>query len=505
MKRNKFSLSFYKLLSMKLGQLVPIGVFEVLPGDTVQHATSLLTRCAPLVAPVMHPTRIRIHHWFVPYRLLWTSSAGGRNGWEDFITGGADGLDASSFPTISFATGASAGSLADYFGIPVGTANPIVVSALPFRAYALIFNEWYRDQDLTALLPLSLVDGDDTTTNTTLQFTAWEKDYYTTSRPWAQKGPTVTIPLSGTAPIKGIGLHTTAAGAGSLTVNETGATGVAYPFAFDTSSAGGVSVRALGAGPNTQPQVFADLSAVTAADINTLRQAFALQRYEENRARYGSRYVEYLRYLGVRSSDARLQRPEFLGSGRSTLQFSEVLQTGVTTGGAVGGVGNLAGHGIAATRSNRYRRFFEEHGCVITLMSVVPRTIYANGVKRMWLRRTKTDFWQRELQHIGQQAVQNAEVYADTATPTGTFGFQDRYDEYRRQESEIAGQFRSTLNYWHMARIFGSAPTLNSSFVVSNPTNRVFADQTNDQLYVMASHSIQARRMVAKDGRSFIL
>lgn len=506
MKRNKFSLSKYKLLSCKLGQLLPIGMFEVLPGDTVQHATNMLVRCAPLVAPVMHPVHARIHHWFVPYRLLWTSSAGGRNGWEDFITGGSDGLDASAFPTINLATGAALGSLADYFGIPTATTNQLSVSALPFRAYALIFNEWYRDQDLVNPLAISYADGVDSTTSQALQFVAWEKDYYTTARPWTQKGPTVTIPLQGSAPVTGIAVASGTAVGSTGNLLDTKSAVVNYnPGQFTNTTAFGVQLTSTGAG-TVHPAIFADLSAVTAADINTLRQAFAIQRYEENRARYGSRYTEYLRYLGVRSSDARLQRPEYLGGGKQTIQFSEVLQTGVTTGGAVGGVGNLAGHGIAATRSNRYRRFFEEHGIVISLLSVKPRTIYTQGLKRMWLRRTKTDFWQRELQHIGQQAIMNAEIYADqvSSAQSGTFGYQDRYDDWRREESDVAGQFRTTLNYWHLARIFGSPPALNSSFVVSNPTNRVFADQTNDQLYIMASHSIQARRMVAKDGRSFI-
>lgn len=500
MKRNKFSLSHYNLTTMKMGTLVPVGLVEVLPGDTFQHSTSMLVRCSPLVAPVMHPCHVRIHHWFVPNRIIWDN-------WENFITGGPDGLNASVFPTVNVAANLGVSSLLNYIGVPAAMANTAVVSALPLRAYALIFNEWYRDQDLTSPLAISTADGTDSTTNTTLQSVAWEKDYYTTARPFTQKGPTVTIPLTGSAPITGIGILPAAVAGATGTLNETGTNGVTYAQG-NSFNTGNLFAKLQGTNPSAKPAIFADLSAVTAADINTLRQAFALQRFEEARARYGSRYTEYLRYLGIRSSDARLQRPEYLGGGKQTIQFSEVLQTGVTTGGAVAGVGNMAGHGISAIRSNRYRRFFEEHGYVITLMSIKPRTMYPQGIRKTLLRRTKTDFWQKELEHIGQQAIQNQEVYADqsAANQTATFGFQDRYDEYRRMESTVTGQFQtSSLNFWHMARIFGSAPTLNSSFVTANPTNRIFADQTgNDTMYVMCSHSIQARRMLAKMGTSFI-
>lgn len=505
MKRFKHSLSHYKLMSMSMGYLVPCGLVEVLPGDTLQHSTSMLVRVSPLVAPVMHPVHLRIHHWFVPHRLVWDN-------WEPFITGGPDGMNASVFPTITFGAGGyNAQSLPSYMGLPTAetapyqNVNPVTVSALPFRGYALIFNEWYRDQDLVNPLVISKADGNDTTTNTIMQRVAWEKDYYTTARPWTQKGPTVTIPLEGSAPITGIQAPTGSGpygpGSGGL---DTAGNSISYAHQGTGAS---FNVLADSAGPGgVKPQIFADLSGVSAADINSLRLAFALQRYEEARARYGSRYTEYLRYLGVRSSDARLQRPEYLGGGKETIQFSEVLQTAGTSVGAPTGVGNLAGHGIGAARSNRYRRFFEEHGYVFSFVSVKPRTIYAQGIEKTWLRRTKEDFWQQELQHIGQQEVHQAELYGDTTTPNTVFGYQDRYDEYRRQESKVAGQFRTTLlDFWHFARIFSTAPTLNDSFVQSNPTVRPFADQTgNDTLNLMVSHSIQARRMVAASGTSFI-
>lgn len=506
-KRSKFSLSHYHLLTCDQGELVPIGLTEVLPGDTIQHATSLLLRVSPLVAPVMHPVHVRIHHWFVPHRLVWDE-------WEPFITGGPDGMDASVFPTMLLSSGlAGEGTLGDYYGLPNASFTPpneLRVSALPFRGYALIFNEWYRDQDLQAELVCNKTSGDDTTTNWELQNVAWEKDYFTSSRPWTQKGPEVTIPLVGDAPIRGLGhLGSQVFPGTNGQVYETGETAARTYASYTTAAGAGADDQiAVEQDPSNPgfPGVYADLSNVSAASINDLRLAFALQRYEEARARYGSRYTEYLRYLGVRSSDARLQRPEYLGGGKQTIQFSEVLQTSPGVGPDGDPVGALKGHGISAVRSNRYRRFFEEHGYVHSFLSVKPRTMYVQGLARTWNRRTKEDFWQRELEHIGQQEVLNKELYALNGQyeNPGVFGYQDRYDEYRRQESSVHGEFRNILDYWHMARIFSAPPVLNASFVKSNPTKRVYAEQTQDSLWIMANHNIQARRQLSKRGTSYI-
>ena len=499
-KRSKISLSHYKLLSMKMGYIVPIGLTEVLPGDTFQVSTSSFIRVSPLVSPVMHPVHVKIHHWYVPFRLIWDD-------FEDFITGGEDGLNTSVVPYMTLTDAVSIGSLADYLGVPTGQAG-LKLCALPFRAYNLIYNEWYRDQDLEDEVAISTESGEDTTTATQLMQNSWARDYFTTARPWPQKGPAVSVPV-----------NLTAAGEPTITASVR-PTGVPT---FVGSQSSPSSLYAKGSEPNqgfiyidnpakfgsgainwSNPNLAVDIDfksgnpELGSVDINQLREAFALQRFEEHRALYGSRYTEYLRYLGIRASDARLQRPEYLGGGKQTIQFSEVLQTAEGTD----PVGTLRGHGIAAMRTNRFRRFFEENGYLLTFMTVQPIAVYMQGLPRLWQREVKEDFFQKELQHIGQQEVYKSELYATAANTTtkATFGYQNRYDEYRYHESSVSGEFRTMLNYWHMARDFSAEPELNASFLNGLPTNRIYASTNTDQLYVMANHSIQARRLMAKLG-----
>lgn len=507
-KRNKFSLSHYRLFSAKMGYIVPIGLMEVLPGDTFQHSTSLFLRVSPLVTPVMHPVHVIIHHWYIPLRLLW-------DGFEDFITGGPDGMDTSTIPWANSAmpgtpnTGVEVGSLADYLGVPTGFPG-IGFSILPFRAYALLYNECYRDQDLEEEVGFTTESSsNDQTTNRNLLRCDWARDYFTTARPWPQKGPQVTVPVNPSG--EGV------TGQAAITGNPV--LGVAQPGSIPGSSragwiqAGDNDAYYWGYRGRTQPDGPAGLkvgagdlavslnidnpeAGVGVVNINDLREAFALQRFEEHRALYGSRYVEYLRYLGVRSSDARLQRPEYLGGSKQTIQFSEVLQT------APGDdlpVGTLRGHGIGVSRSRRYRRFFEEHGYIMSVMMVRPISVYMQGLNRLWSRQVKEDFFQKELQHIGQQEVLTSELYAG-ATRDKVFGYQNRYDEYRSMQSYVSGEFRTILNSWHMAREFANAPTLNADFINALPTTRVFAAQDNDTLYCMANHSVQARRILSKYG-----
>lgn len=492
MKRQKHSLSYYRLLTADMGKLIPIGLMEALPGDTFQQSTSMLLRMSPLVAPVMHPVSVRIHHWFVPHRLNY-------DGWEDFITGGPLGTgSAIPFPTNAGIITPSIGSLYDHLGVPTGVALPVgTLSLLPIRAYNMVFNEYYRDEDLvTAALP---DDG-------VVRSISWEKDYFTAARPWAQKGPTVTLPLGTEAAVKtkSTDLVTGAQQPMRIRRDDTGA----YPGVgtqVGTGTGGNYAIRsgtfADGVAAGYPANLYADLSTATATDVNAVRRAFALQRYQEARAQYGSRYTEYLRYIGVRPSDARMQKPEYLGGGKQTVAFSEVLRTGnVSADNATLPIGQLKGHGIAALRSNRYRFFCEEHGYIISVMSIRPRSMYVNGLERTWSKRTKEDFYQRELELIGQQPVLNSEVFVSAvdATNKATFGYQDRYSEYRHLPSGVNAEFRTILDYWHLGRKFASLPTLNASFVECDPSKRVFAEQTQNSCWIMVNHSVQARRIVGR-------
>lgn len=498
MSRFKHNLSHYKLTSCNMGDLVPIAAVPVIPGDTIQHSTSLLLRVSPLVTPVMHPVTVRVHHWFVPNRIIWTDAGGANTGFEAFITGGPDGTAAPTHPYITI-NNAAVDSLADYFDVPTLVASDRAINALPFRAYAAIFNENYRDEDLVTALTIDKTDGADTTTNTTLQTIAWEKDRFTSARLTQQKGTAVTLPLGQYAPV--VSNYNINSGTGEP---EFGSTSEA-PWKLNSNSGNAFPIKSGANFSSTEtqkwsnPNLLADLSTATAADINDIRWAFAIQRYKEARLLYGSRYTEYLAYLGVRSSDARLQRPEYLGGGKQTIQFSEVLQTSVSTSGTPGtGVGILRGHGIASLRSNRYRRFFEEHGYVISLLSIRPKSIYGNGIPHHLLLTTKEDYWQKELQHVGQEEITNKEVYSADSGPNDVFGYNNRYDWLRREESRVSGEFRTTtLNMWHLARIFAGDVTLNASFVTCTPAeSRILQSTTTDSIQVMAYHDIKARRMV---------
>jgi len=494
MQRSKHGLSRYHLLTMNQGQLVPCFLEEVLPGDSFRMKSSALIRVSPLVNPVMHPVHACMHYFFVPSRILWDN-------WEKFITNRDPNLVV---PTVQFnMTSVAAGikRLVQAMGVGADTAT-VTLNALPFRAYNLIWNEFYRDQDLNTALTVNLGDGPDVATNYTVQAPSWEKDYFTTARPTAQQGATetVTVGLSGILPVKGIGTESRTF-LTNKSVWETDGSNPTYGFGAYTATAGGMVVQGTAAASGL-PNVRVDLSAASGItfDINQWRQSMAYQKMKEHRNRYGSRYVDYLAYLGIMSSDARLQRPEYLGGGKQTISFSEVLSTAETTGAVVG---DMAGHGIAALGTRTFKRFFEEHGYIIGLLFVRPVSLYMNRIPRTFLRRDPEQYWQKELEMMGDQIIQNNEIYGDSGTPSGTFGYIPRYDDYRHGEGVVAGEFRTSVsNSWHMARIFGSQPVLNGTFVGCDPTTRIYASAVNDQLYVMAAHQVAARRLVSKTARN---
>ena len=501
--RHRHTLSRYNLLTGDMGQLLPIGLTEVLAGDTIQHSASVFLRFSPMAAPVMHPIQVRVHHFFVPHRLTWPqikSPPDPEKGWEAFITGGPTNQDTQVIPNTT--TSGVAGDLFDYFGLP--TVSGIPVSTLPIHAFNMIYNEFYRDQDLVPERQEAEIG---------IPKIAWEKDYLTMARPWTQKGDAITIPLGDTAPVIGFGKVDQSYPLVDNTGYETG--GVAGPATYANSNItgdGSVPVQMLiEQDPNNPgyPNIRADLSKSGAVDINTFRRAFALQRYSEARARYGSRYTEYLRYLKVTPMDARLQRPEYLGGGTARVSTSEVLQTSDTQGAENErfGVGDMYGHGVATTRSNRYRRSFQEHGYIMSLLSVRPKSMYMDGISRTWLKRTNEDFWQKELEHIGQQEVWQGEVHSVAASGLthSTFGYQDRYREYREENSRVCGEFRDVLKYWHLGREFATPPVLNQSFTDCDPSKRIYNVQTQHGLWIAVQHNMVARRLVGKAGISKIM
>lgn len=521
-KRAKFNLSNFHNCTFKMGYLYPVNLTEVLPGDSIQLSTSVFLRLAPMVVPVMHPVYMHLSNFFVPSRILW-------DGFEDFITGGPDGTDTSVLPKVTLnVTNSPVGSLADAFGIPVQMlkdAKTFSVNSLPFIAYYMIWNEYFRDQDLNEAIDLSTITG--APSSLSLLRPSWAKDYFTTARPWPQKGPDVSVPVNltdagdptiqivptGHPTFKSI-LELSRSGkvsstnASSLRLTEPGLVNANGPVTTDTFKFDALEPQDINANYLQWDDTGLGIKYTSgnpefgSVNINDLREAFALQRFEEHRSMFGSRYEDLLRYLGVRPQDARLQLPEYLGGFSAPVQFSEVLQT--SSDAERSGVGDMYGHGIGATKGRRIRRFIPEHGYVMSLLTVRPIPVYSQGLERLWSKENRFDFWQKEYEHIGQQEIRNSEVYADgdTAQDKATFGYQNRYDEYRRGVNIITGEFRTNQDYWTMARIFASRPTLNGDFVSCMPTDRIFQvnEQNSDQCYAMVKNNIIAKRLVSKNG-----
>lgn len=536
-RRNAFNLSYESKLTLNMGELVPIMCMPVVPGDKFRVKTESLVRLAPLVAPMMHRVNVFTHYFFVPNRLVW-------NQWEDFITKGVDGEDVPVFPKIGISA-ASANvvkdhlgdsSLWDYLGLPsiakVGStvvtnspngvnlpATGLEVSALPFRAYNLIYNEYYRDQNLTNPIEFSLDGGVQTPTVDFMRLKrrAWEKDYFTSALPWLQRGPEVTVPIQGSGTDLDVVYENTSGEQKQRWTNPQGQNfelGELYGFnshlnteeSNETQLLGIPTIstsrgnRAMEFDPKGTLKVSVDEMGV---NINDLRTSNALQRWFERNARGGSRYIEQiLSHFGVRSSDARLQRPQFLGGGRMPISVSEVLQTSSTD--ETSPQANMAGHGISAGINNGFKHYFEEHGYIIGIMSITPRSGYQQGIPKDFTKFDNMDFYFPEFAHLSEQEIKNKELFVsdDAAYNEGTFGYTPRYAEYKYKASEAHGDFRGNLSFWHLNRIFADRPNLNTTFVECNPSNRVFAtsETDDDKFWVQMYQDVRALRLMPKYG-----
>lgn len=494
-KKNKFDLSHSKKLSCKMGELIPIFTQEIVPGDNFRVHSEIMMRLAPMTAPVMHRVDVYTHYFYVPNRLIWDE-------WADFITGGIQGDLEPAVPRVVINADTQGafvkGSLSDFLGIPptdglvIGSSTGI--SSLPFRAYQLIYNEYFIDETL-GTPATEYKDGGDVATAPEVSEQVqkrkrmWGKDYFTSALPFAQRGQSSQLPLGSVSPIYKANPQVYSDTTGSP------AAGTENLQSIDGTLTG------TGAGTNLNIKNLEDNWPVDPITINDFRKANRLQKWLERQARGGGRLVEtILSQFGVKSDDLRLSRPQYLGGGKNPIVISEVLNTaGDQEGTTLDPLGQMGGHGLSIGKSNSFSQSFKEHGWVIGIMSVLPKTAYQDGIHRHFQRRDKFEYYWPEFAHLGEQEVINRELYHDYNNPTQanqTFGYQQRYAEYKYACSTVHGEFRDTLKYWHMGRQFNSLPALNEEFVTSDPTKRIFAveDPTVEDLYVQIFNKVSAIR-----------
>lgn len=503
--RSKFDRSHGYKSCFNAGGLYPIFVDEVLPGDTYHMNATSFARLATPLKSFMDNMYLDTHFFFVPYRIVWDN-------FQKFMGERVQPSDDPSIYTVPQTTinisefnnlgAVGEPKLWNYFGIPYmydgATPRPISVSALPFRAYMLIYNEWYRDQNLIPTQPISLGDGPDLEWDDQLVMSRGKRhDYFTSALPWPQKGDPVYIPLGTAAPVVGIDQVIN-----FRSISES----VGTNHALQLSNTGGANVLgyvgtqinpAENARWGTSTALLADLTEATAVSINDLRTAFQIQRLLERDARGGTRYIELiLSHFGVRSDDGRLQRPEFLGGGTAMLNINPVAQTvqDVDTP-----QGNLAAVGTGVNKAG-FTKSFTEHGVIIGIISARADLTYQQGLERFWSRQTRYDFYWPALSHLGEQAIKNKEIYiSGTATDEEVFGYQERYAEYRYKPSRITAQFSSevqtSLDIWHLSQDFAQTPGLNAFFISDfPPVKRVVAVPSEPDFLLDTWFSLQCER-----------